>query len=274
MRTLRTLFDFYLDASIHVGLAVSALIFVTSLLLNIPIQYALLGFAFFSTIVCYNFIKYGVEAKKYLIVSKTYHKRIQLFSFLSFFPAVWYAVQLNETVWMTVFGLSLLSLLYAIPFFPGTRNLRNFAGYKIYVVCLVWAGFTVLLPVFQAGVPVEWDVVILVIQRFLLVLVLMLPFEIRDMETDFEELRTIPQIIGVQRTVVLGIVLTLLFVLLTFFKDYVIHKEIVSSILLGGILIPMLLVSKKKQSKYFAAFWIESIPILWVLILVILRELG
>ncbi|MEO0900527.1 MAG: hypothetical protein AAFY00_00405, partial [Bacteroidota bacterium] len=127
MRALRTIFDFYLDASIHVGLAVTALVIVTSLLLNIPAQNALLGFAFFSTIICYNFIKYGVEAKKYLIVSKTYHKRIQIFSFLSFFPAIWFCIQLHPEVWITILGLSVLCLLYAIPFFPKTRNLRNLA---------------------------------------------------------------------------------------------------------------------------------------------------
>ena len=274
MRTLRTLFDFYLDASIHVGLAVSALIFVTSLLLNIPIQYTLLGFAFFSTIVCYNFIKYGVEAKKYLIVSKTYHKRIQVFSFLSFFPAIWFATQLNRDVWLAIFGLSILCLLYAVPFFPRTSNLRNLAGFKIYIVGLVWAGFTVLLPIFQASFPMDWDVCVLLIQRFLLVLILMLPFEIRDMELDFDELKTIPQIMGTQRTVAFGLVLTVLFILMTFLKDYLSQQEIVSRILLGAVLIFMLLVSKKKQSKYFTSFWIESLPIFWAISIVILGELS
>ena len=94
MHELRKLLDFYLDASIHVALAVTALVLVTYLFLNIPVENPLLGFSFFSSIVCYNFIKYGVEAKKYLIVSKTYHKRIQTFSFLSFFPAIWFGVQL------------------------------------------------------------------------------------------------------------------------------------------------------------------------------------
>ncbi|MEM9363550.1 MAG: hypothetical protein AAGA43_13000 [Bacteroidota bacterium] len=274
MRTLRTIFDFYLDASIHVGLAVAALIMVTSLLLNISVQNALLGFAFFSTIVCYNFIKYGVEAKKYLIVSKTYHKRIQVFSFLSFFVAIWFAAQLYKEAWLTVLGLSILCLLYAIPFFPKTRNLRNLAGFKIYIVGLVWAGFTVLLPAMQSRVPIDWDVIALCFQRFLLVLILMLPFEIRDLESDFEELRTIPQTIGVEYTVVLGIALTLLFVLLTFFRDAIVSNEVASRILLGIVLIAMLVLTKKKQSKYFTSFWIEAIPLFWVILILVLRSLG
>nr|WP_299000135.1 hypothetical protein [uncultured Allomuricauda sp.] len=273
MRTLRTLFDFYLDASIHVGLAVTALVIVSSLLLNIPIENALLGFSFFSTVVCYNFIKYGVEAKKYLIVSKTYHRKIQVFSFLGFIPTVFFASQLRQEVLVYIAGLGILSGLYAIPFLPKTKNLRNLAGFKIYVVALVWAGFTVLLPVVQHQSPFNWDVGVMLLQRFLLVIILMLPFEIRDMETDFKELWTIPQLIGIRRTMVLGVVLTLLFVLLTFFKDVLAEKELVSRVLLGVVLIPMLLVSKKK-SKYFTSFWIEAVPIFWAISIVVLRELS
>jgi len=256
-----------------VGLAVTSLVWISSCLLNIPIQFALLGFAFFSTIVCYNFIKYGVEAKKYLIVSKAYHKRIQVFSFLSFFSALFFVIQFKKEVWITVVGLGVLCLLYALPFLPNAKNLRNLAGFKIYIVGLVWSGFTVLLPVFQAQIPLVWDIGILFAQRFLLIIILMLPFEIRDMETDFEELKTIPQIVGIQRTITLGSVLTILFVILTFFKnDYISFKEIVSRILLGIGLICMLFLSKKKQSKYFTSFWIEAIPIFWAIMIVLLSE--
>ena len=273
MRTLRALFDFYLDASIHVGLAVAALVLVTSFLLNIPVEKALLGFSFFSTIVCYNFIKYGVEAEKYLIVSKTYHKRIQVFSFLCFFLAIGFVSKLNQGVWITVLALSVLCMLYAIPFFPKMGNLRNLAGFKIYIVGLVWAGFTVLLPVIQMSIPVDWDVIVLCIQRFLLVIILMLPFEIRDMETDFKGLWTIPQIIGVKKAKVLGAILTLLFVLLTFFRDYVTQHELLSRIILGAGLLFMLYLTKKKQSKYVTSFWIEAIPIIWAIFLVFIGEL-
>ncbi|MEM9077896.1 MAG: hypothetical protein AAGC43_12700 [Bacteroidota bacterium] len=271
MRTLRALFNFYLDASIHVGLAVTALVLVTSLLLNIPAESALLGFVFFSTIVCYNFIKYGVEAEKYLIVSKTYHKRIQVFSFLCFAFTVWFAFDLNQSVLLTIVFLGILCVLYAIPFFPKVGNLRNLARLKIYIVGLVWAGFTVLLPILQMKIQVDWDVVFLCIQRFVLVIILMLPFEIRDMETDYKELRTIPQTIGIQRTVLVGVMLTLIFVTLTFFRDEITYKEIVSRILLGMVLVITLVLSKKKQSKYFTSFWIEATPIFWVTLLLLLE---
>ena len=164
-------------------------------------------------------------------------------------------------------------MLYAIPFFPKMGNLRNLAGFKIYIVGLVWAGFTVLLPVIHMSIPVDWDVIVLCIQRFLLVIILMLPFEIRDMETDFKGLWTIPQIIGVKKAKVLGAILTLLFVLLTFFRDYVTQLELLSRIILGAGLLFMLYLTKKKQSKYVTSFWIEAIPIIWAIFLVFIGEL-
>ncbi len=273
MRTLRRLFDFYLDASIHVGLAVTSLVLTTCILLNILTNYSLLGFVLFATIVCYNFIKYGVEAEKYLIVSKKYHKKIQIFSFFSFLLALFFLSQLKKEVWFAVIGLSILSMLYAIPFLPNTKNLRNLAGFKIYIVGLVWSGFTVLLPVLDAQIELNWDVFVVLVQRFLLIIILMLPFEVRDMERDKRELWTIPQVLGIKHTKILGICLTLIFVAASYLKDDIFLIEIMSRVFIGIILVILLLRMKKKQSIYFSSFWIEAIPMAWVVVLVLLEKL-
>jgi len=78
MKLLLRFFNFYLDASIHVALAVFSLVYVTTITLNISINSHLIYFIFFGTIVCYNFIKYGVEADKYFLVANPYHKNIQI----------------------------------------------------------------------------------------------------------------------------------------------------------------------------------------------------
>src|SRR5690606_9313982 len=61
MNVFKNIFDFYLNASIHVALAVLSLAGVSFLLMDAIPDFKLLGFIFFSVIVCYNFIKYGVE---------------------------------------------------------------------------------------------------------------------------------------------------------------------------------------------------------------------
>ncbi len=263
MKTLKSIFDFYLDASIHVALAVLSLAGVTFHLLGISSDIDLLGFIFFGVIVCYNFIKYGVEAYKYLIVSNAYHKIIQIFSFVSFGFALYFLLQLDVKIWWATVILGLLSALYAVPFLPSAKNLRSLGGLKIYIVAFVWAGFTVLLPVLDAQMPIDWDFCLLFLQRMLLVLVLIIPFEIRDMQWDDKDLRTLPQVLGVSRTQNLGIALAVVFFLLTFLKDEVHQVEIVLRLALTLVLIFVLIANEKMKSRYFVSFWVEAIPVFW-----------
>ena len=266
MRTLKAFFDFYLDASIHVAVAVISMAGVTFHLLGSSSDIDLLGFIFFSVIVCYNFIKYGVEAYKYLIVSNAYHKIIQIFSFISFAFAIYFLIQLDEEIWLATVVLGVLSALYAVPLLPRAKNLRNLAGLKIYIVAFVWAGFSVLLPVLDANMSLNWDFSVTFIQRMLLVLVLILPFEIRDMQWDHKSLRTLPQVLGIKNTKRLGIGIALMFFLLTFLKDELHQLEIVLRLVLSAALVLVLCSGKRLQSRYFVMFWVEAIPIFWFLL--------
>lgn len=266
MRTLKSIFDFYLDASIHVALAVIAMAGVTFHLFGTFSDIDLLGFIFFSVIVCYNFIKYGVEAYKYLIVSNAYHKSIQIFSFLSFGFALYFFFQLSVEIWWGTIVLGLLSALYAVPLLPRAKNLRNLAGLKIYIVAFVWAGFTVLFPVLDAQMPLDWDFWINFSQRFLLVLILILPFEIRDLQWDDKSLRTLPQVLGIRNTKKVGIAMTVIFFLLTFLKDSIHPMEIGMRLVLAIVLVLVLISDKRMRSRYFVSFWVEAIPIFWFLL--------
>ena len=80
---VKILFDFYLDASIHVAFAVLAFYHVTLLNFNIPETKNLNYVIFLSTVITYNFIKYGSRAKSYVIVTVKYEKIIQGISFFA-----------------------------------------------------------------------------------------------------------------------------------------------------------------------------------------------
>ena len=151
MKRLRLVFAFYLDASIHVALAVFALVFCTGYTLHILIDGHLAYFLLFGSISCYNFVKYGVEAEKYIRVANRYHKNIQFFSLICVALSMYHAFFLPVTTWLGIGVLVLLTGLYALPVMPGAKNLRNWGGFKIFLVALVWAGTTVTLPVLAIG---------------------------------------------------------------------------------------------------------------------------
>ncbi|MGB5481704.1 MAG: hypothetical protein WBM91_11550 [Eudoraea sp.] len=272
MGWLNRIFNFYLDASIHVALAVISLVLITNLYLNIIPGQHLILFVFFGTIPSYNFIKYGVEAKKYILVKNSYHRQIQIFSFILLALAGYHFFFLSYAVWFICFVLALLVGLYALPVSSKHKNLRNSGILKVLLVALVWTGTTVVIPVISSTISFSWDIGLLILQQFILILILLIPFEIRDLEYDELNLKTIPQRIGVSQTKNLGLFLSLIFYLITFLKDDLSRLEIIGKTILFLILIIMLLMTRRNQSKYFASFFVESIPICWLGILIVLEN--
>lgn len=272
MQFFKNVFDFFLNASIHVALAVYALVQITALNFHFEYNADLSFVTFFGTIVTYNFIKYGSRAKKYFIVEKEHHKAIQLFSFLAGICMLFFVFRLPLSVIIGLGVLTFISVLYIIPFYTQKKGFRNFIGIKIYIVALVWSGTTVLLPVLNENSAVTNDVVVEMIQRFLFVLVVILPFEIRDMAIDQESLHTIPQQIGVKNTKILGVFLIVIFLALEFFKDEFFLSNVFSLLIVKAAVIFLLVFSKRKQSKYYSSFYVEGIPLIWWGIKVILAS--
>ncbi len=268
MKLLKWLFNFYLDASIHVALAVISLMKVFTYSLNITVDDHLVNAVFFGTITCYNFVKYGVEAKKYLVVIVHYHRKIQILSFIAGAVAAYHVYFLPPAIWMTIGVLMLLTGVYALPILAKPKNLRSLSGVKMIIVAAVWTGTVLILPSISSKMEVGiWDLTINCLQCFLIVFVLLIPFEIRDLANDAVELQTMPQRYGVKRTKQIGILLSILFFGITFFLDSIYNQ----AILWRGIAFILLTFSVYKaqitQGKYYASFWVEAIPIvLWGII--------
>ncbi len=257
------IFEFYLDASIHVALAVFSLLHITAYFIKLPEFDHLSYFIFFSTISTYNFIKYGVEAEKYLLMTNSYHRGIQLFSFAALAIALYHGYFLSLETWIATGLLMILTGGYAMPVFPNFRELRSLGLLKITLVSLIWAGTTVVLPVISVSARLTWDIGIEALQRFILVIVLLIPFEIRDLKLDHAGLRTLPQRFGIITTINIGYIASLLFFGLTYLKRDASIVEILSKVLLLLLLLIVLYYTKREGTKYFASFWVEAVPIFW-----------
>lgn len=270
MNVFKKLFNFYLDSSIHIGLSVYVLTYSTLILFGLPYDEAVLYFTFYGAIVTYNFIKYGSSAKQYFFVATKYMKIIQFLSFVCFVLAMFYAYQLQPKTLLIAIGLSLLSSLYIIPFLPNRKNFRTLAGFKISIVALCWTGVTVLLPLVNADMfVIDTKVLLTCLQRFVLVLILMIPFEISDMSYDEEGLGTLPQRIGITRTKQIAYVWILLFLGLDYFIRDAWFPAFLMTVGVSFVLIFSIWYSGIKKSKYFTSFWVESIPIVWFLLLLL-----
>ncbi len=247
----------------QVALSVFSLIHVTAIHFGIWVNPHLSFALFFATIASYNFVKYGVEAAKYVVMTNAYLKQVQLISMLALVLAFYHLYFLKLDVWIGLGLLTFLSGLYALPVLPNAKNLRSLGGFKIFIVAVVWAGTTVVLPLLEAGIRPSWDYGVEFLQRFLLVLILILPFEIRDLKYDPLALQTLPQRYGVLKTKQIGIIFTTALFLITFLKDTLTTTEIIANTVLVLGLCILLWATKKNQNAYFSPFWVESVPIMW-----------
>jgi hypothetical protein len=274
MMLLKRLLDFYINSSLHVALAVLSFCVLTTYELDLNSSIVLFSAVFCAAIVGYNFVKYFGLAKFYYRSLTTKLKYIQLVSALSILGLGYAFLQLQSATQMLLFFLGLITFFYAIPMGLKTpKNLRSIGGVKIYIIAFVWAMTTVALPILESQLSLNFEHWILIVQRTFIIIVLMLPFEIRDLDLDQIYLSTIPQKIGVRNTKIIGYALLGDALLLEFFKHQFDQNRFLIVVFLVVILILFLVKSTPKGSRYYTAFWVEAIPILtlgilWIMVLI------
>lgn len=272
MKRLKPWLDFYINSSIHVALAVVSLAYVSLLELHLSMDWPLLFFVFFSSVTGYNFVKYFGVARFHHRQLTHGLKVIQIFSLGCFLLMLVFLFQLKPKtiVYIGVFGL--VTFLYAVPFLPKKlfmdqqKNLRNIGGLKVYVIALVWAGVTVLLPVFDNAAAFSMEVWVTAMQRFLLVMLLMLPFDIRDLQYDSLKLATIPQKIGINNTKIMGSFMAILFFILEFLKSELSARSLLLTLAVTLVVVLFIVFANKRRSDYYSSFWVESVPIFWLVL--------
>ena len=257
MKIFRHLFRFYINGSIHVSLSCLALFCITQQQLFFSSPFSLSLFVFLATVFAYNFVKYESLIRRRKNAIRKELKVIVGFSGLIFLGLLYCFLQLSWRTQLGGFFIVALTLLYALPFFPNRSNARNWKGIKIYIVSLCWTLATVFLPALEGKFSLDVYILLYGLQRFLLVFVLILIFEIVDLKNDDPLLQTVPQQIGVERTKKLGFGLLVLFLALDFWNGNF------SLLSLFFILVTALFLAfaNEYRSKYYTLFWVEAIPI-------------
>ncbi len=261
MKILKKIFRFYIQASVHVALAVTSLVWITAKELHLNNNPNLLAFIFFASVSGYNFIKYSaISGLNHFRLSKSL-RLIQVFSAVCGLATIYFALFLSKNTYLLLGVLIALTFFYAFPLYK-QKNLRGITGLKLFFVALVWAGVTVLLPSISENRVLDQTIWLLFLRRFLFVIALTLPFEIRDLTNDDLALGTLPQRMGILTTKFIGVLLLVLVLWITkmISADKCFDFGIsITTILLSGFII----FSKKNQTQYYASFWVEAVPIIW-----------
>ncbi len=139
-------------------------------------------------------------------------------------------------------------------------NLRNRYGLKIFIVALCWTLLTAVFPLVNLAVFTDAHFLFFT-ERFLMVFVATLPFEIRDSSSDNDHLGTIPQLIGCQFTKFLGYGLLLFLGIRLLLSS---SFSLLEAFAVGSMLIAYsfaLYFIQPTSPKYSTLFWVEAIPL-------------
>lgn len=273
MKLARQIFNFYINSSIHVALSCFALVNSTQLTFNIPNDFPLQAFVLFGTLVGYNFVKFDALARFQKNKMSNSLKGIAGLSGVSLLITIFYFFKLQNLTKISMLSLLFVTILYTLPFFPNSKNARNWAGFKIFIVTICWVVITLIVPFINSETAFPPYFILWIIHRFLFVLLLILIFEIIDLKKDDPHLKTIPQQIGVNKTKMLGFILLLIFSGIGFFigNGTIPILSLQLNFVIAIIIASFLYYANESRSKYYTSFWVESIPIFWWFLLLIIQ---
>ena len=162
---------------------------------------------------------------------------------------------LKQNIQFCLLFLALLTILYSLPLVRTNgkwKRLRDVGLLKIFLISFTWSLTTVLLPAFNIEKNINWDLLFLLfIERSLFIFTITLPFDIRDLAYDKGKIKTIPLILGKQKTLFLAYFCLFLLILLATL-NYVYIVEVPNYNIFIGLIISYLITA------YLISFTEES----------------
>ena len=256
MRILRLIFDFYIQSSLHVGLAVLALAHCTLLQLHLPQPPHFFATVFWGTVLGYNVLKYAELV--YLGKAKSaWYMAIVLCTALA---ALCFAIELYQLTHLQQFLLLSAGLwVLSYPF------LRRYGWLKLFFVSAAVTYITVFIPGWTKSNNTE--LLLQLMQRFFLLSSLLIPFEIWDSANDPLSLYTLPQRLGIPKTKILGYSLLIPFLIMVAWQS----NGQVSSLVVALLAALSIYFTRPIRTKYYTSFWVESLPMVWWVVLVVMK---
>jgi 4-hydroxybenzoate polyprenyltransferase len=245
-------FDFLIYSNLYIALA--AVLFTVQAQIQLglsPDWHPYLFLILFATLFEYNlhkfvavfFYKHALEESKFYWIAKN----LKLFYFIVFASVAGFIITAffaKITVLITLFPLGIITVLYSFPIYKkGVKlfRLREVPLVKIFIISFVWSATSILLPMVQADLHINFGILsVLIIERFLFVFAITVPFDIRDMESDKKSgLRTLPIMVGENKAILIANISLVLFAIIStihysaFHQLFLLYAFIISALITG-----------------------------------------
>ena len=259
---------FFILSNIYVSLCVVALVLSTQFVFS-SYNIDVVVFLFFATLISYNF-------QRIISIYKTpNHSRRNWFD--SHSKLIYFLITISLIVFINLFlgfnnNSQLLIVIISFCSFMYPFILRTIPYIKIYLIALVWCLSTVLLTATENNLVISIDVILSLISRFLFIVAITIPFDIRDIKFDALKLKTIPMLFGVEMSKKVALMILYVYASFELIQHLLItpNKQIMFSVFLSCIYTQYLIKgSYEKKSSFYYSFWVESCSLALLFFLII-----
>jgi len=269
-----------LYTSLFAGICSVALSMATEQLLLLqfpPIFTPLHGFIFGCTLLIYNLhysikkIPEGVSDRADWTLRHAHLHVIMIV--MSLILVVFCLFYLSLKVWLASMVLGIIALGYSLPLLPfkNKRRLKDWGLLKIFLLCLVWACVTVIIPMLYWEKSFEHYQVEFLL-RFVLMIPLCIAFDIRDMAIDRKhQIYTLPNVIGLNNAYKIIDVALMIFTLLVIWQyiRYPIFHRLISGFLIALLTKFIIRLSKSHNTDAYHLLFVDGIMLLYAILILI-----
>ena len=250
-------------SNIYVAVAVACITLTTGLMFSISVINECL-FSFFGTLFIYNIarlIKHkklnNLKSPRYFFI-KSYYKHLLLLSVLSFFCSLYYLFKFPYNSFYLLFPCSVVAFFYSIP----VINIRGVPGLKLFLIAFIWTVLTFVIPIINTSIYLDADFYLQTLQRFLFIMAITIPFDIRDLSIDKKTIKTLPMLIGVQKSkwIAIGLlaIAEILLLIQFFTSDIFTLIQVISLYFCYEVMAVLIYFSDEQKGDMYYSFVIES----------------
>jgi 4-hydroxybenzoate polyprenyltransferase len=270
----KKIIDLVLYGNFWIAIAAFTMLSQSRLLLGHEVTFDhLSGFVFSATLFLYaahrivgiSRLKEFFEEDRYQVIA-SFKWHIFIYAVLSGLIAFYCFLFLERRLQWTLLLPGIFSLAYVMPILGKRKRLRDVNHVKIYLIAIVWAFVTVLLPAFEKEQTNTLPLLLMFTERAIFIFLITLPFDIRDLKVDaFNQVKTIPAQLGLQKTMQLAYACGFVFVLLVignYMAGFYSMGTVIALVL--SVLITISLVSKSSVERhdYFYSGWMDGMMVL------------
>lgn len=251
---MKRFLDFILYSNLFTGICAISLTIHTYFIMGehiFTVNPFIIATIFFATFLTYNiniFLVEGVGTERTLWRDRN-QRLIKILLATSLLGLLTCSFWLSFEILFLFILLGSLSFLYTIPTPLNKTALRQIPYLKIFLIAFVWSSVTILFPLIELKQPLlNNKILLLFLERFIFILSITIPFDIRDYKSDKEnKIRTIPGIIGIENSKKLSVILLIFYLLISFLH----YNEgvIFTSRLLASLFTAILIFKIKSETK-------------------------